>query len=56
MIAWEMYETARQSMSVAEAAFTVGMIELAQFLPLVALTLVAGEIADRHDRRRILMY
>ena len=41
-------------MSLAEASFTVGMIGLAQFLPVFALTLVAGETADRHDRRRIL--
>ncbi len=54
VIAWEVYELARQTMSVAEAAFAVGMIGLAQFLPLFALTLVAGETADRHDRRRIL--
>jgi MFS family permease len=41
-------------MSPAEASFVVGMIGLAQFLPLFALSLVAGETADRHDRRRIL--
>ena len=41
-------------MSVAQAAFAVGMIGLTQFLPLFALTLVAGEAADRHDRRHIL--
>ena len=55
VIAWEVYETARQSMSVAEASFAVGMIGLIQFLPLFALTLVAGEAADRYDRRRILI-
>jgi len=54
VIAWEVYELARQTMSLAEAAFAVGMLGLAQFLPLFALTLVAGETADRHDRRRIL--
>ncbi|QEL15077.1 MFS transporter [Limnoglobus roseus] len=54
IIAWEVYEIARQTMSVAEAAFAVGMIGLAQFLPLFALTLVAGETADRHNRRLIL--
>ncbi|SIO62588.1 Predicted arabinose efflux permease, MFS family [Singulisphaera sp. GP187] len=54
VIAWEVYELARRGMSVAEASFVVGMIGLAQFLPLFALTLVAGEAADRHDRRRIL--
>ncbi|VTT99601.1 Permease of the major facilitator superfamily OS=Phenylobacterium zucineum (strain HLK1) GN=PHZ_c2880 PE=4 SV=1: MFS_3 [Gemmataceae bacterium] len=54
VIAWEVYETARQTMSVAEASLVVGMIGLAKFLPLVALALVAGETADRHDRRTIL--
>jgi MFS family permease len=54
VIAWEVYEVARRSMSVEQAAFAVGMIGLAQFLPLFALTLVAGEAADRHDRRLIL--
>ena len=54
VIGWEVYETARETMSVAEASFVVGMIGLAQFLPLFALTLLAGEAADRHDRRRIL--
>ena len=55
VLAWEVYELARRSMSPAEAAFAVGMIGLAQFLPLFALTLVAGDAADRHDRRRILV-
>ncbi len=54
VIAWEVYELARRTMSLEEAAFAVGMIGLAQFLPLFALSLVAGETADRHDRRRIL--
>lgn len=56
IIAWEVYEVARRSFSVAEAAFAVGMIGLVQFLPLFALTLVAGETADRHDRRGILAF
>jgi MFS family permease len=56
VIAWEVYETARHTMSLAEAAFTLGMIGLAQFLPLIALTLVAGETTDRYDRRRIISF
>jgi MFS family permease len=56
VIAWQVYELARQTMSLAEAAFAVGMIGLAQFLPLFVLTLLAGETADRHDRRRILVF
>ncbi|WP_020468779.1 MFS transporter [Zavarzinella formosa] len=54
IIAWQVYEIARQAMSVAEASFAVGMIGLAQFLPLFCLTLVAGETADRYNRRLIL--
>jgi MFS family permease len=55
VIAWEVYDLARATMTPAEAAFAVGMIGLVQFLPLIALSLVAGETADRHDRRRILI-
>jgi MFS family permease len=54
IIAWEVYERARQSMSIIEASFVVGMIGLVQFLPLFALTLISGETADRYDRRKIL--
>lgn len=56
VIAWEVYALARKTMSLAQAAFVVGMIGLVQFLPLFALSLVAGETADRHDRRRILIF
>jgi MFS family permease len=54
VLGWEVYETARETMSVPEASLVVGLIGLAQFLPLAALTLVAGEAADRHDRRILL--
>jgi MFS family permease len=54
VLGWEVYEIARRTMSVAEAAFAVGMIGLVEFLPLVALTLIAGETADRYNRRRII--
>ena len=52
-IAWQVYAIARLNHDVRHAAFAVGMIGLAQFLPLFALTLTAGETADRHDRRLI---
>lgn len=53
-LGWQVYELARIDSSVAEAAFYVGLIGLAQFLPLFALTLPAGETADRRDRKRIM--
>jgi MFS family permease len=52
-IAWQVYAIARLQGDVKHAAFAVGMVGLAQFLPLFALTLVAGEMADRRDRKVI---
>jgi MFS family permease len=53
-IGWHMYELARQSRSVEESAFLVGMIGLSAFLPVLLLTLPAGETADRHSRKLVL--
>lgn len=54
-LGWQVYAIARQSHSVEQSALLVGIVGLAQFLPLFALTLIAGQTADRHDRRRILL-
>jgi MFS family permease len=53
-IAWQVYAVARLTGTVAEGAFAVGMIGLAQFLPMFVLALIAGQVADRHDRRVIM--
>jgi MFS family permease len=53
-IAWQVYAVARRSADVKQSALLLGMIGLAQFLPLFLLSLVAGDAADRHDRRRIV--
>jgi MFS family permease len=52
---WQMYALARQTRSVEESAFLVGMIGLAAFAPVFLLTLPAGETADRHDRKTVLL-
>ena len=36
------------------SALDLGLVGLAQFLPVLLLTLVAGHVADRYDRRRIV--
>ncbi len=54
-IGWQIYALARTTLSIDQSAFLVGMVGLAQFLPLMLLTLYAGSIADRHDRRLIVM-
>src|ERR1700723_783911 len=54
-LAWQVYAVARHSASISEAALAVGMLGLAQFLPMFALTLFAGHAADIYDRRKIMM-
>jgi MFS family permease len=53
IIGWQVYNIARQTMSLSEAAAQLGLIGLIQFVPLFALTPVTGWTADRIDRRHI---
>ena len=54
IIGWQVYDIARRTMAPREAAVQLGLIGLAQFLPLMLLTLVTGLVADRIDRRWIV--
>jgi MFS family permease len=47
-VAWYIYDVTRD-------AFALGLIGLATFLPTVPLALITGAVADRYDRRRILI-
>jgi MFS family permease len=42
-----------QAYAMTGSAFYLGMVGLAQFVPLFLLTLVVGHVADRYDRRLI---
>ena len=53
VIGWQVYDIARETMGLKEAAFRLGIIGLVQFVPLFALTLITGWTADRIDRRWI---
>ena len=53
VIGWQVYDIARRTMSVGDAAFQLGLIGLVQFVPLFVLTPVSGWAADRFDRRHI---
>ncbi|MBU6372040.1 MAG: MFS transporter [Alphaproteobacteria bacterium] len=54
-IGWQVYELARDSgRSVADSAFLLGLVGLAQFLPLLLLSPFGGQAADRWNRKRIL--
>jgi MFS family permease len=54
-LGWQVYSVARLEHSVAYSSFLVGMIGLVQFVPMFAFVLLAGETADRYDRRKILI-
>lgn len=47
VVAWQLYD-------LTGSALHLGLIGLVQLVPSLALTLFAGQIADRHDRRQIL--
>lgn len=53
ILGWQVYDVARRTMSPREAALQLGLIGVAQFLPLMLLTLVTGLAADKYDRRWI---
>jgi MFS family permease len=46
-VAWQVYEMTNNP-------FDLGLVGLAQFLPLITLMLVAGHVADRYDRKTIV--
>ena len=46
-VGWQMY-------ALTGSALDLGLVGLAQFVPAVSLVLIAGNIADRYDRRVIL--
>lgn len=46
-VGWQVY-------AMTGSAFSLGMVGLVQFLPMVVLTLAAGQVADRCDRRAVV--
>ena len=53
---WQIYDAATRGlgMSIQEGAFMLGLVGLAQFLPLLVLSLFGGQAADRYNRRLIM--
>jgi MFS family permease len=47
-VGWQVY-------AITNDPLDLGLIGLAQFLPFVVLVLPAGQVADRYDRRLILV-
>ncbi|MEO1187587.1 MAG: MFS transporter, partial [Pseudomonadota bacterium] len=61
-IGWQVYDLARDpidaggmGLSINEAAFMLGLVGLVQFIPVLLLSLVGGQAADRLNRKMILV-
>ena len=48
VLGWDIYERTHSAMALA-------FIGLSQFLPMILMTLPAGHVADRHDRRKVML-
>jgi MFS family permease len=48
-VGWQVYDMTHRPLD-------LGFVGLAQFLPVAALALVAGQVADHYDRRRVFAY
>src|SRR6187455_3122662 len=46
-VAWHVFE-------LSHSAFALGLVGIVQFVPMLALTLVGGAVADNFDRRRVV--
>ncbi len=55
VIGWQVYDLARSqyAMTMREGALLLGVVGLAQFVPVLLLTPVAGWVADRFERVRV---
>ena len=61
-IGYQVYDMARRpaetgglGWSIEEAAFLLGLVGLAQFVPVFLLSLIGGQAADRLNRKMILI-
>jgi MFS family permease len=53
-IGWQVYDLARLTRPMEEAALLLGLVGLVQFAPVLLLSLVGGQAADRFDRKAII--
>lgn len=54
-IGWQVYDLARETRSIEESAFLLGMIGLTMFVPVLLLSLLGGQVADQYNRKAILI-
>lgn len=55
VIGWDVYDIARRDHDVFQSSFYVGIVGLCVFLPMLLMTPLAGDAADRYNRRKIMI-
>ena len=55
ILGYQLYDLARRSygLTIPQASFALGLLGLAQFMPMFLLTPISGLVADRYDRRHV---
>src|SRR3984893_3205933 len=48
-VGWQVYEITKRQLD-------LGLVGLAQFLPGIVLFLISGHVADRYNRRRLIVF
>src|SRR5690349_9086494 len=54
-VLWEIHRRTASEMSLGQSALPLGLVGLVQVLPVVSLALLAGHVADRFNRRYVIM-
>ncbi|MDF2439701.1 MAG: hypothetical protein JWN98_685 [Abditibacteriota bacterium] len=54
-VSYEIYERVRATEGVAQGVFALGIVGLVQAIPVIALMLLTGQVADRVSRRTIVL-
>jgi MFS family permease len=53
-VLWEINERGLAVYDESQASFMLGLVGLVQIVPYLTLALVAGQVADRYDRRKVI--
>jgi MFS family permease len=54
-VLWEIHRRTSSELSLGQSALPLGLVGLVQVLPVISLALLAGHVADRFNRRYVIM-
>ncbi len=54
-VLWEIHRRTASDLSLGQSALPLGLVGLVQVLPVISLALLSGHVADRFNRRYVIM-